>query len=352
MVFQNHLPDGLFLVLIHRIIQDCQPILLIRKFLSQFFRVSSDIRLSDGAVVRKDSLFHFLLRNLLSDRREQFFRNGAADIVMLGFPALRHDGVYESNNFLICLIRQINGLDHLCLRNLIGSGLDHDDLISGGRDGQLKIGNGVLLQRRIDNQLSVNHSDLRRSAGTVKRNIGNRCRDRRSQHGNNLRIAVRIHRHYHVVQGHIVPVILREKRTHGAVNDTGGKNRVLGSLALALVEASWNFTHRVHLLLVLYRERKEIHALSGLPGCGRRTKQCCIAIMHKGGSICLFCHTADLHLQRSSRQIHGIGLIRIFQFRRKSFCFVHFSDFSSFSSSSRLTIHPAGQTLPGGPDCA
>ena len=86
-----------------------------------------------------------------------------------------------------------NRLDHFLLRHFIGSGLDHDHLFPGRGHGQLKVGNLFLSQGGVNDEFSVDQSHLCGGAGAVKGNVGNAGGDGRSQHGRNLRIALRIH---------------------------------------------------------------------------------------------------------------------------------------------------------------
>ena len=146
----------------------------------------------------------------------------------------------------------VDSLDHLCLGNLVSSCLDHDDFFSGGCYGQLQVGYLIVCLTRVYDELTVDHADLCHSTGACERDIGNRGSDSGTQHCCQLRAAGGIYGKNQVVQGYVVPVILREQRTHGTVDDTGRQNRVLGRLALTLVEASRDLAYGIQLLLVLY----------------------------------------------------------------------------------------------------
>ena len=171
---------------------------------------------------------------------------------MLFLAALCNDLVDKGDNLLVYLVSLIDSLDHLCLGDLIGSRLDHDDLLSGGSYGQLQVGYLIVCLTRVYDELTVDHADLCHSTGACERDIGNRGSDSGTQHCCQLRAAGGIYGKNQVVQGYVVPVILREQRTHGTVDNTGCKDGVLGSLTLTLVEASRDLSYGIQLLLVLY----------------------------------------------------------------------------------------------------
>ncbi len=85
---------------------------------------------------------------------------------------------------------QENSLDHLIVRNFVGAGFDHNDLISGGRYRKIQIGYLALFTVGVDDQLTVDQTDSDRSDGAVKGNIGNRYGNGRTQHSQLLRLAI------------------------------------------------------------------------------------------------------------------------------------------------------------------
>ena len=72
----------------------------------------------------------------------------------------------------------VNSLEHLLLRDLIGTSLDHDDLFSSRSYSQLQVTLVPLLLRRVDDQFAVDHTHLCHRAGTIKRDIRNAGSDR------------------------------------------------------------------------------------------------------------------------------------------------------------------------------
>ena len=162
---------------------------------------------------------------------------------MLFLTALSHDGVDELDNFLVYFMSPKDGVNHNLLRHLIGSGLNHDNLFPGGSHGQSHIRHLLLVSSGVDDELAANQTHLCGSTGTCKRDIGNAGRNSRTQHGCQLRAAVRIHAHYDVVQGHVVAVILGEQRTHGTVNNAAGQDSIFRSLALSLIKTARNLSY-------------------------------------------------------------------------------------------------------------
>ena len=139
---------------------------------------------------------------------------------MFYFSAVSYDLVDKCNDLFVYFISFKDCFDHLSFRNFVCSGFDHDHFFSCGSNGQFQIGSGILLQRRVDDQLAVDHTNLCCCTWSVKRDIGDAGCDRGTQHCYDFRITLRIYRHYHIVQGNIVTVILREQRTHRTVDHT------------------------------------------------------------------------------------------------------------------------------------
>ena len=145
-----------------------------------------------------------------------------------------------------------NSVDHCLLGNLIGAGLDHDHLFSGRCYGQSQVGYALLVSGWVDDKFAVDQAYLSGCAGAVKGNIGNAGCNGRTQHGSQLRAALRIYGHNYVVQSYVIAVVLGKQRTHGAVDHTGGQNGIFRSLSLSLIETAGDFAYCVKLLLIFY----------------------------------------------------------------------------------------------------
>ena len=325
-VFENHFADGLLLILVNRLPQHRQPVFLLREGLLQLLGDLADILLTHLFLIGKHGLLHLFRGHDLFDSREQLLGNRAALVGVFWLSALFYDFVNEADDLSVYFMGFIDGLDHLGLRHLVGSGFDHNHLVPGGSHCQPQVRHRVLIQGGVHNQLPVNHADLGGGAGAVKGNVGNAGGNGGTQHGDYLRIALRIHGHNHVVQSHIVAVILGKQRPHGAVDDPGGEDGMLAGLALSLVKAAGDLAYSVHFFLVLHRQGEEINALSGfVRGCGG-TQQGGISVMHKRAAVGLLPHSADVYRQGSACQFHGIGLVIVYQ--RCGKCLIVFHSFS------------------------
>ena len=332
MILQNHLAHGLLLILIDRLSQQSEPLLLLSEGLLQLRRQVPDVLLSGLLVIREDCHFHLLRRHNLPDLLEHFLRDGAAGVGMLGLAHLSHDFVDKGDDGLVDLMGLVDGLNHLLLRNLVGAGLDHDDLLFGGSHGQVQVAVLPLLLGRIDYKLTVHHAHLGHGTGAVKGDVRNAGGNRRTQHGNQLRAAGGIHAHDHVVQGHVIAVILGEQRAHGPVDDTAGQYGVLAGLPLSLVEAAGYLAHRIQLLLKLHAQREKVDSLSGLLGRGRGAEHHRVPVMHERTPVGLLAYTVDIDFQCASGQFHLIALVHNF--------FLHSAARTRLFSIGKRILHP------------
>ncbi len=199
MILQDHFPYGFLLILIDCLSQKSKPFLILRKGFFQFLRNIFDIFFTHLLLVRKNCLFHLRRGNQLSDCRKEFFRYSAACVLMFGPANLRHNLIDKGNDRLIDFMGFINCLDHLILGNLIGSCLNHDYLLCGGSHSQIQVAVLPLLLGRIYHEFSVHHSHLGHGAGPVKRNVRNTGGDCGADHGYQLRAALGVNAHNHIV---------------------------------------------------------------------------------------------------------------------------------------------------------
>ena len=131
-------------------------------------------------------------------------------------------------------MREHDGVEHLVVGHFLRAGFDHDDLLLGCGDRQLQRGHRALCSGRVDDVLTVHHTDEGTADRPVPRNIRNGEGDGRADHRGDLGRAVLIHGHDVQNECDVVPQVFREQGTDGAVNHTGGEDRLLGGLALAL----------------------------------------------------------------------------------------------------------------------
>ena len=170
---------------------------------------------------------------------------------MLLFSNFSYNRINEGDDLLVHFMSHIDCFDHLSLRNLVSSGLDHDNFLPCGSYCKLKVRNWFLCKCRVDDKLTVDHADLCCCTWAVERDVGNTGCNGRTKHSRDFRVALRVNRHNHVYQCYVISVILREQRTHRTVDNTGSKDRMLACLTFSLIKSSRNLSHCVHLLLIL-----------------------------------------------------------------------------------------------------
>ena len=139
----------------------------------------------------------------------------------------------------------LDGVQHGVLIDLIGTGLDHDDLVHGGGDGQGQVALLALLLSGVQDDLAVHQTHLHAADGAVPGDLGHSGDQRSADHAGDLRAAVGVQAHDGHGDADVVAHLLREQGAHGTVNDTAGKDGVLGCLSFPLIETSGNLAHRV-----------------------------------------------------------------------------------------------------------
>jgi len=251
MIFEDHLADSLLLVLIYSLTENGKPFLIVCKSFFQLISDLADVILTCLLVIREYGNLHLFRRNDLLDLIKKLLRYCTGLVGMFLFSALCYDLVDEFDDLLVHFMSLVDSLDHLIFRDLISSGLNHDNLLSCRSNRKLKIRNCLLCKCRVDDKLAVDHTNLCGCAWTVKWDIRNTGCNGRTKHSRDLRIAFRINRHNHIYQSYVISVILWKQRTHRTVDNTGCKDCMLACLTLSLVESSRDLSYCIHLLLIL-----------------------------------------------------------------------------------------------------
>ena len=132
MILQDHLPDGDLLILIDRIGYKIDPIRMIDGItLGQLLLYLLDIGIADLLVVSEDSFFHAVCGDCLKHILPHLLRDRIMLIIMLLLAALSNDGVDKLDDLLVHIVCGENSIQHDIIRDHIGSGFDHDDLVTG-----------------------------------------------------------------------------------------------------------------------------------------------------------------------------------------------------------------------------
>ena len=138
-VLKYHLPDSLLLILIYRIGNKSRPLLIIGEGCLDLLLHLGYGRLPCLLVIIEGCLLHLLGRHYLLYFLKELIGYGAGNILML-FPALLCGYLLEKlYDLKIDVMRHVDGLQHLIIRDLIGARLYHDDLLSHGCHGKLKV---------------------------------------------------------------------------------------------------------------------------------------------------------------------------------------------------------------------
>ena len=346
-ILQDHLPHGLLLVLVHGVADQREPLFLVGKCLSAALSELVHSLVPCHLVVGEHGGLHHFLGNDLLHGVHQLLRDDSGNILLLLLADSIADLVDECDQLLVDFMGLIDRVDHDLLRNFLGAGFDHDDLVLHAGYGQCQVRDLLLIVGGVDDELSVHQAHLRHGAGTIEGNVGDRHSDGGSDHGGQFRRAVRIHAHDKVFQRHVISVVLREQRAHGTVDDTVGEDRVLGGLSLALHEAAGDLAHCVLSLVIFHRQREEIDALPGLLAGSCRGKDDRVTVVHQGGAVRLGADSADLNGQGPAGQFHAETL----EFLAHSLLF-SFSSLSNYSSDYHntklrveLLFHPETENL-------
>ena len=170
-ILQDHLTNGLLLVLIYGIRKLLKGILIIGESLLELSGHLSHVGITLLLVIGEYRVLHLLFRNDGLDLIEERLRNRIALVWCLLLTTLGDDGIEEADNLLVDLVCLIDGLDHLIIGDAVCTGLDHDNLITGRCNGQIQIGYGLLCVGRVDDELTVDHADLCGCAWTIPWNV-------------------------------------------------------------------------------------------------------------------------------------------------------------------------------------
>ena len=305
-ILQNHLANGLLLILVYRIAKLGKISLVVRESLFQSLGDLCNRLLTDLLVVGKYGCLHLFRRNNLLHVLKHLLRNRYGNVLLLRLANLLLNVGVERNQLLVDRICLIDVADHFFLRDLIGAGLNHDHLLSRRSYGETKIAFIPILLAGVHNHLTVHKAKLRGCAGTCKRNIRNGGSKRCTHHGNQLRTAIRIHAHNHALQGNIIAHILREQRTHRTIDDAARQNCIVAGLSFSLLEAARNLSDCVKFLTVLYGQREEIHAVTRCCRLRCRAQNGGIAVVHERAAVCLLANSSDIHGKRAPCKLHGI----------------------------------------------
>ena len=323
--------DDLLLELIYALSEVCVVLFLVLVGQGRLECVNdlANACVADGLVVGIHSGLELVVA-LCLELVEQVVVDVVMLILELRLADLVLDGLDERADLLQLLMSLHEGVKHLVLRNFLRAGLDHDDLVLGRAQGNVHLGNLALLGGRVDDGLAVDDTDLAAGYNVVERNIRDRNRDGSAQQSDYLGRVVIIVLKNGADDGNVVAQVLREQRTHRAVDLTGGQDRLLGRTALAAHEGAGDAAYGIHALLKVNGEREKVDAVARLCGCGSGNEDCGLAVADEAGAVCQLRHLAGLDGQLAAGDL-GLKNAVVFEVKVVDVC--HFV--SSFNRLGR-----------------
>ena len=274
----------------------------------------------------------------------------------LRLTALGHDAVDELNGLFDLHMSGLDGVQHGVLVHLVGTGLDHHDLIHGGGNGQGKVAHLALLLRGVQHDLAVHQTHLHAADGAVPRDVGHGSDQRSTDHTGDLRAAVGVQTHDGHSDAHVVAHFLGEQRAHGAVHHAAGQDGALTGAALTAHKAAGDAACGVELFLILHVQGEEIHALAGLGAHDHVAHHAGLTVADQRTGVGQTAHFAHFYLERAACQ-HGLVDLEVFKglsagtkFNCHCFCLLVFSDFfyPKGGGTRIIAINPASVPFTSG----
>jgi len=171
---------------------------------------------TDGLVVGVKSE-HKILFAECEDLVEHVVVKLARGIVELGLADLCNDTVDECAELLDLLVSGHDSAEHNVVSNFLRACLDHNDLLKRTCNGQLEVALLTLLEIGVDDDVSVNQTNVNACDRSVPRNVGDGKSDGCAEHSCDLRLAVGLDGENEEIDSYVVTKILGEKRTDRSV---------------------------------------------------------------------------------------------------------------------------------------
>ena len=182
--------------------------------------------------------------------------------LFLGLADFRLYAFDPGNYLLNLLVSEKYGVEHFLFGDLVGARFDHHDGVFRSAQSEIKAGFFALFVIGVDDVFAVHVSYHDGARGSVERNVGHAQSDGASEHTENFRRDIGIHRKRGRDNGNVVEKSFREQRTYRSVDKTGRKYRLIGRTSFPLFESAGNLAHGVHFLLEIHSEREIIHPFS------------------------------------------------------------------------------------------
>ena len=232
--------------------------------------------------------------------------------VDLRLAALCNDAVDEGDDLLDLNVGGLDGIEHGVLVHLVGTGLDHHDLVHGGGNGQGQVAHLALLLGGVQDDLAVHQAHLNTADGAVPGDLRHSGDQRRTDHTGDLRAAIGVQAHHGHGDADIVAHLLGEQRAHGAVHHAAGQDGALTGAALTAHKAAGDAACGVELFLILHVQGEEIHTFAGLGAHHNVAQHAGLAVADQGACVGQAAHLAHLDLERTASQ-RGLVDLEVFK---------------------------------------
>ena len=232
----------------------------------------------------------------------------------LRLAALGHDAVDEPDDLLDLHMSGLDGVQHGVLIHLVGTGLDHDDLVHGGGNGQGQVALSALLLRGVQDDLAVHQTHLHAADGAVPGDLRHGSDQRSADHAGDLGAAIGVKAHDRHGDADVVAHLLGEQGTHGAVHDAAGQDGALAGAALTTHETAGDAACGVELFLVLHVQGEEIDAFAGLGAHDHVAHHAGLTVADEGACVGQAAHLAHFHLEGAAcqRSLVNFEVVKVF----------------------------------------
>ena len=262
-----------------------------------------DAGLADVLVVGVHAVLHGL-ELVLNQLVEQLLVEGGVLVLELGLADLGDHLVDEIQHGLQVLVGLDDALVHHVVGDLVGLGLDHDDLFVGGCDGGdhavvLTLGLGGVEEVLLPVPAEDDAGD-----GAVEGHVGDGDGGGGADHGGDLGAAVAVDGQHFAGDDHVVAQVGGDEGAHGAVDQAGGQHGGQTGLALTAHEAAGDAADGVELLVEVHGEGEVVDAVLGTGGGGAGDEDGGLAVLDENGGVAELCQLADLHGQGAALVHH------------------------------------------------
>ena len=300
---QNQTADHIFLELVHALGQLRLAVgIFLGKVLVNILRDGVDAGVADGLVVGVHGLLHGVhgialhgLEHLLGDLHAGI-DGGLLEVFGL-------DVADELDEILDDGMAALDGFQHHVIGELVGAGLDHDDLFHAAGHGELELGALALLAVGADDValfLGIAHLDT--GDGALPGNVGDRQGDGSAQHGGDLGGFVVIDAEGGAADAHVVAHVRGEEGADLAVDHAGDQDGLLAGTSFPAHKAAGDAAHGIELFFKVHAQGEEIDAVPGGLRHGDAGEDGGVAKGHQGRAVGQAGHFAQLDLELAAAQ--------------------------------------------------